>query len=100
YVGFTWTDTQALIVNSVQAVFFLLLAYLGMKRNLYYMAAGYFLHGAWDLVYHLFQSPDLIPPGYDLFCWSIDFTMGGYVLLLKYHHVKRVNSRVTISTTV
>jgi hypothetical protein len=82
YVGFTWTNLQALIINSAQAVFFLLFAYYGIKKSLYILAAGYFLHGSWDLAYDLFPSSNLIPPHYDLFCLSIDFTIGIYILVL------------------
>ena len=87
YVGYAWTDLQALIVNSVQAVFFLLLAYYGIKKSLYILAAGFFLHGSWDLVYHLFADSNLLPPRYDLFCFSIDFTMGFYLLWIQYRTV-------------
>lgn len=83
YVGFTWTDTQALITNSVQSICFVFLAYFGMRKNIYILIAGYFLHGCWDLIYDLFPAPDLRPPHYDLFCLSIDFTMGFYLLILK-----------------
>ena len=89
YVGFTWTDIQALIVNAVQAIFFLFLAYYGIKKSLSILAAGYFLHGTWDLVYNLFSSSNLIPPHYDLFCLSIDFTIGFYILVIKYRTVTR-----------
>ncbi|WP_332737564.1 DUF6010 family protein [Flavihumibacter sp.] len=82
YVGFTWTNLPALIVNCIQAVVFMFLAYYGVKKSLYLLAGGYFLHGTWDLLYHLFQDPGLIPPQYDLFCLSIDFTIGFYILLL------------------
>jgi hypothetical protein len=81
YVGYTWTDLQALIINSIQAIVFLFLAYYGIKKSLYVLAAGYFLHGSWDLAYHLFADSNLIPPHYDLFCLSIDFTIGIYILL-------------------
>ena len=81
YVGYTWTDMQALIINSIQAIVFLFLAYYGIKKSLYILAAGYFLHGSWDLAYHLFADSNLIPPHYDLFCLSIDFTIGIYILL-------------------
>lgn len=80
YVGFVWADLQALIINSIQAVVFLFLAYYGIKKNLSILAAGYFLHGSWDLAYHLFADSNLIPPQYDLFCLSIDFTIGIYIL--------------------
>jgi len=88
YVGFTWSDTRALIINCVQAIFFLFVAWYGIKKNLYILAAGYFLHGIWDLVYHLFLDSNLIPPHYDLFCLSIDFTMGFYLLFIRYRKVK------------
>src|SRR6476660_9470773 len=80
YVGFTWSDTTALIVTGAQAVFFLLIAAYGIKKNLYILAAGYFLHGLWDLVYHLATGSILVPPHYDVFCLSIDFTIGIYLL--------------------
>jgi len=93
YVGFVWTNLQALIVNAVQSVFFLLFAYYGIKKSLNILAAGYFLHGTWDLSYHLFANSNLIPPNYDLFCLSIDFTIGFYLLLLKY----RLTNKIVIS---
>ena len=80
YVGFTWSDTTALIVTAVQAVLFLLIAGYGVKNNLYMLAAGYFLHGVWDLFYNLFTHSNLVPPHYDVFCLSIDFTIGAYLL--------------------
>jgi len=88
YVGFTWSDTKALIINCVQAVFFLFIALYGIKKSSYILAAGYFLHGIWDLVYHLFLDSSLIPPHYDLFCLSIDFTIGAYLLIIRDGKVK------------
>ena len=81
YVGFAWTDLSALFTNGAQAIIFIFIAYYGNK-NINVLAAGYFLHGIWDLFYHTFQDPGLLPPNYDLFCMSIDFTMGLYILLL------------------
>lgn len=82
YVGFTWTDVSSLIITALQAVIFVFFAYYGVKRNLYFLAAGYFLHGLWDLAYDFFRLPNLIPPHYDFFCLSIDFTMGIYLLVI------------------
>jgi hypothetical protein len=84
YVGFTWSDLRSVIINSIQALSFLFIAYYGIKKSLYLMASGYFLHGIWDLVYDLFPDKHLIPPHYDLFCLSIDFTIGFYLLAIKY----------------
>ncbi len=80
YVGFTWTDLTALVICSIQAVIFLMLAYFGFKRSLFLLAAGYFLHGTWDIGFSLINDDGLIPPQYDIFCLSIDFTMGLYLL--------------------
>ena len=82
YVGFTWSDTKALIITCVQAVFFLFISWYGIKTSLYILAGGYFLHGIWDLLYNLFPGPNLVPPHYDLFCLSIDFTIGAYLLII------------------
>lgn len=94
YVGYVWTDLQAIVINSIQAFLFLLIAYFGIKKNIYFLAVGYFLHGIWDMVYHLFQNSNLIPPHYDLFCLSIDFTMGFYLLLLKYQIKKNAARQI------
>lgn len=80
YVGFSWTNTTSLIITSIQAVFFFFISYFGIKKNLYLLGFGYFMHGLWDIVYPSFQSSNLIPPHYDLFCLSIDFTIGIYLI--------------------
>jgi len=88
YVGFTWSDTRAFVINGAQAILFLFISWFGIRRGLYVLAAGYFLHGTWDVMYDLFPRSNLIPPHYDLFCLSIDFTIGFYLLVIKYREVK------------
>ena len=88
YVGFTWSDTKALIITSVQAVLFLFIAWYGIKKSLYILGGGYFLHGIWDMLYNLFPGSSLVPPHYDLFCLSIDFTIGAYLLVIGYRESK------------
>jgi hypothetical protein len=80
YVGFTWSHLESFIINAVQAIAFLLLANWGIRKNENYLVAGFFLHGGWDLIYPLIAKATLIPPHYDIFCLSIDFTMGFYLL--------------------
>lgn len=89
YVGFAWSVTRALVINSAQAVLFVFIAYYGVKKHIAILAAGYFLHGIWDLLYHMFQNQSLIPPQYDLFCLSIDFTIGFYILTINYKAVNK-----------
>lgn len=81
YVGFTWTNMLTAVTASIQAIFFLMIAYYGITKSLYILAAGYFLHGLWDISYNLWQDANLIPPHYDWFCLSFDFTIGIYLLL-------------------
>ena len=94
YIGFTWTDLESLIINSTQALVFLLLAYFGINKSVYILSIGYFLHGSWDIAYDLLGQPNLIPPHYDVFCLSIDFTIGIYLLIF----AKSVKSKFKIST--
>jgi len=89
YVGYTWMDTYSISINIVQAVAFVLLSYLGIRKNLYYLGAGYILHGIWDFVYPYIADPSLLPPHYDLFCASIDFLIGFYLLIVQYQLNKR-----------
>ena len=93
YVGFTWTDKTSFIINCVQAFFFGTLAYLGIKRSMYFMAAGFILHGTFDLVYSLFPVPDLRPPHYDFFCWSIDWVIGIYLFIVAYRQLNAVTKK-------
>jgi hypothetical protein len=92
YVGFTWSDVRFLIITSVQALFFVALAYYGVKKSLYFLIAGYFLHGIWDLGYDLFPRSNLIPPHYDLFCLSVDFVIGFYLLFIQYRAADKINN--------
>jgi hypothetical protein len=84
YVGYTWTNIYIVIIAGVQAVFFLLLAYFGVTRSLYFLIAGYFMHGLWDFLYTQFGDPSLLPPHYDLFCLTYDFVIAFYLLIFKY----------------
>jgi hypothetical protein len=81
YVGFTWTNTPTVIIASIQAITFSFIAYYGLVKNSYILAAGYFLHGLWDISYNIWQDASLIPPHYDWFCMSLDFTVGIYLTL-------------------
>lgn len=90
YVGFTWTDTYQLVTTIIQAFAFVLLAFYGIKRSIYILAAGYLLHGLWDLVYNLVTTVQLVPPHYDIFCFTIDFVMGAYLFIYRKRLVEPV----------
>ena len=84
YIGYTWTDITTAIVSGIQALFFMSLAYLGIKKSYRYLVLGFFLHGVWDLLYPMFANPALLPPDYDYFCLSYDFIVAIYLLILNY----------------
>ena len=84
YIGYTWTNITIASVSFLQALFFLPFAYFGIKKNAFFLVAGYFLHGIWDLVYPFFGSPDLLPPDYDYFCLTYDFIVAIYLFLINY----------------
>lgn len=90
YVGFTWSDLPSLLVTALQSVVFLFLAYYGVKKNINFLIGGYFLHGSWDLLYDAFPDRGLIPPHYDWFCLSIDFTIGLYLFIIRKQLVNAV----------
>lgn len=88
YVGFSWTETTSVAINILQAIFFLMIAYWGIKKDSYFLIAGYLAHGLWDLVYCKIGNTGLIPPHYDLFCSTYDVIIGLYLLLLKFQRNK------------
>lgn len=83
YVGYTWSDLTLFIINSLQAIVFLFIAYFGITRSVNWLIAGYFLHGAWDFLFSYFFSTPLMPPQYDFFCLTIDWVIGFYLLIIK-----------------
>lgn len=85
YVGYTWTNFEIAVISFLQTLFFLLFAYLGIRKSGYYLVAGYFLHGVWDGVYPLLGSRDLLPPDYDYFCLTYDFIVAIYLSVITYH---------------
>ena len=84
YIGYTWTDINTALISGVQALFFMALAYFGMKKNYWFLVAGFILHGVWDFVYSFFASSDLLPPDYDYFCSTYDIIVGIYLIILNY----------------
>lgn len=99
YVGFAWSNLHALVINSIQAICFLFLAYYGIMKSIYLLAIGYFMHGCWDIAYHFFNEPGLIPPHYDLFCSSLDFIICLYLLICrkKFKYIKSSHENIIMS---
>ncbi len=84
YIGFS-IHPQLLMLTVPGAAFFLLLAYRGYKKNYMLIVAGLVLHGLWDVLFPRLSS--VAPPGYDLFCITID------LLLAVYFYIKLKNGK-------
>ena len=90
YIGYTWTNLEVARLSFLQTLFFLLLAYNGIKKHPYYLVFGYFMHAVWDGIYPIIGPPDLLPPDYDYFCVTYDVIVAIYLFMLNYeaksHH--------------
>ena len=75
YIGFS-IHPHSLMLTVPAALFFLLLAYLGYKKNHLYTVAGLGLHGLWDVFFPHVSS--VAPHGYDVFCITIDVLLALY----------------------
>lgn len=79
YVGFAGANTFMLVINSIQASFFFLMAYGGLRKQPLLISLGLALHAVWDLSYLLFFSgATVMPEGYELYCVVIDLALAAY----------------------
>jgi hypothetical protein len=78
YIGFS-IHPHSLVLTIPAALIFLLFAYWGYKRNYMFIIAGLALHGLWDVVFPYVST--VTPPGYDVFCITIDILLALYFYL-------------------
>lgn len=77
---------RTLLLEIVAASAFLLLAVLGFRRNLWWVAAALVGHGVFDFVHHwLIQNPG-VPAWWPGFCLSFDVLLGGFLAV---HLIRR-----------
>lgn len=92
YVGYTWTNLEVAGASFLQTLFFLLLAYYGLKKHPNYLVFGYIIHAVWDGLYPIIGSPDLLPPDYDYFCVTYDVFVAIYLFVFNYESNKSYNN--------
>jgi hypothetical protein len=78
YIGFS-IDPHALILTIPAASVFLMFAYWGYKKNYLLIVIGLALHGLWDVFFPHVST--VAPPGYDVFCFTIDVLIALYFYL-------------------
>lgn len=75
-------STQALMIESVIGIIFIVSAVAGFKSTLWFTVAGIVGHGLFDLVHpHVFHNPG-VPTWWPGFCGSIDIVLGLYLAWL------------------
>jgi hypothetical protein len=79
YIGFSWNDTPSLIFSIFGVAIFFTLSYFGYKNNFILVIIGLVLHGVWDLLFPFFAKS--APPGYNIFCLTVDFLLAFYFYL-------------------
>ena len=82
YLGFAFADGRPSIVvlESVVATGFLVVAFLGLWQAPAFIAAGLVLHGFWDLVHQPRGITTRLPRWYPPFCAAFDFVFAGLFL--------------------
>ena len=78
YIGFS-IDLNTLMLTIPGALFFLMFAYWGYKKNYMLIVVGLALHGLWDIVFPYVSA--VAPHGYDVFCITIDILLAFYFYL-------------------
>jgi len=69
-------SVRTLVMESVIAGGFLVLAVVGFKRSLWFVIAGLIGHAAFDFFHHLFIGNPGVPPWWPGFCLAFDATLG------------------------
>ena len=74
--------TRALIVESLGAAAFAMLAVAGFKGSLWVIVAGLIGHGVFDFLHHLLIRNSGVPDYWPGFCGTIDVFAGGFLAVL------------------
>ena len=75
---------RTLGIEIAVASLFLLIAVLGLKRNLWLVAAAIAGHGVFDFFHHSFIENPGVPRWWPGFCMAFDVALGAYLGLRQY----------------
>jgi hypothetical protein len=76
------SPTRVLVLESLIAGAFLVLAVTGFKKNLWLIVAALAGHGVFDFFHHLFIHNPGVPVWWPGFCLSFDVLAGGFLAML------------------
>lgn len=78
-----------IIMETLVAGGFLLLAMIGYKRNLWLVAIALVGHGVFDILHHFFIENPGVPRWWPGFCWVCDVILGGFMAVRLRTHALR-----------
>jgi len=76
------SSSSALTAESLAACLFLMVAIVGFKKNLWWVAAALAGHGVFDLFHHLLIQNPGVPEWWPGFCMSYDVFAGAFFAVL------------------
>lgn len=86
YLGFTFSNAgrkQDIIIEMVNITMYIVLVLLSIGITPYFLVAGYFWHGVWDIIHHkkvnLVQTK--VPEWYIYGCILYDWVIGIFILV-------------------
>jgi hypothetical protein len=79
-------STRSVVIESVVAAGFLLLAVFAFRGNLWLIAVAMVGHGVFDFFHHLLIHNPGVPNWWPGFCLAFDVTFGGYVAVVLSRH--------------
>jgi hypothetical protein len=82
YVGLaiTGADKRWFVLETVGLGLFGLIAWLGVRLSLWWLAMGWVAHVGWDVGFHLDRPPAFVATWYPLLCVGFDLVVGGFLL--------------------
>lgn len=82
YVGLAAMGSASVNWNVVELAglaVFTLVAVLGLKVSTWFLAAGWAVHGLWDVLLHLRQHTTFVPEWYPVICLGFDLIVAIYI---------------------
>lgn len=73
-------DRGWLALETAGVGLFGLLAWLGLRTSLWWLALGWAAHVGWDVGLHLDQMQTFVPAWYPLLCVGFDLVVAGFLL--------------------
>ncbi len=75
-------STNAIILETVPAPFFVAAAVVGFKKSLWIVVGGLAIHGVFDFIHHQIIHNPGVPAWWPAFCLAYDITAAAYLAVL------------------